>query len=514
MAQQANGLQRDAIVTLEKHLRHPKPCVVAEDCAQLGEILEDYTRLAAPDLPTYGCVDRTLASLEYVDLIAKDDPWKFRRGPSPGAHWADPEYKDRAWPSSLNGIGYSKLDSAGFDETGGRRLLYLRRTFDVPGVEAIDSVILSVLAYDDCTAYLNGRKISLSAPAAPSKQEGQRANRRDRVTVSVTLPAGYLQESNLLAVNGFDRSFDKTLFLVRPTVRGRLKADAVRKKEEALLEAYRLQAKATDAVMRLTYLEGRLFQRRGEYAAASQRFAKIVKQTGEQPEPLIRLAECLRAAGRADEAERLLRGVLEKRTLDDRSLWQLWLAIATAERKQSPGALLASFPEGDETSAYARDVRWLLERLAKGETIGINCGGKELPGQDGVTWGRDRFFEGGWIGWGRSDITGADDPPLFQRTRRFDHRYPRTASYDIPLPPDTYAVTLHFAEAFSALPEGRTFDVVIEGETKLKAYTPSFLAAERHSYDVAVEDGLLSITFTPRRGNPHIAGIEIVPLGK
>jgi hypothetical protein len=61
----------------------------------------------------------------------------------------------------------------------------------------------------------------------------------------------------------------------------------------------------------------------------------------------------------------------------------------------------------------------------------------------------------------------------------------------------------------------RRFDVFLEGKEVLHDYdgagTAGFATADPHSFDVAVEDGLLDISFGRRKDNPHLSAIEVEP---
>ena len=41
---------------------------------------------------------------------------------------------------------------------------------------------------------------------------------------------------------------------------------------------------------------------------------------------------------------------------------------------------------------YGADLVWVLDQLASGGTIRMNCGGDEFTGADGLVWANDRFF--------------------------------------------------------------------------------------------------------------------------
>ena len=85
--------------------------------------------------------------------------------------------------------------------------------------------------------------------------------------------------------------------------------------------------------------------------------------------------------------------------------------------------------------------------------------------------------------------------------------------YRIPLPPARYRITLGFAEAFLDPPRRRRFDVSLEGDRELEDYEPPSYRAETRSFERAVMDGFLDITFEREIDNPMVSTIEIEPLG-
>ncbi len=161
------------------------------------------------------------------------------------------------------------------------------------------------------------------------------------------------------------------------------------------------------------------------------------------------------------------------------------------------------------------DIRWLFERLQRGEPIRINCGGNEYRDGDAREWGRDRFFEGGNLRPNPAkvadlDVAGTDDDPLHRSNRLFNRG---RGGYRIPLPVGRYRVTLHNSETyFQEGREQRVYDVLLEGETVLESHEPlahGWATAYEEQFDVEVSDGLLDLEFIPRIENPKICAIEI-----
>jgi hypothetical protein len=174
------------------------------------------------------------------------------------------------------------------------------------------------------------------------------------------------------------------------------------------------------------------------------------------------------------------------------------------------------------------DLRWLLERLAHGETLRIHCGGGDIARADGA-WSRDRFFASGLATGdlefqdGRlvpssfpyeGEIRGAAAPELYRTRRAFSPEVAALKGYRIPLVPGSYEVALHFAEKVHEASGKRVFDVLLEGRRVLEQhdlFARSGLAAadvERLS-GVRVDDGFLEIELAARVGQPEISGIEV-----
>jgi endoglucanase len=89
------------------------------------------------------------------------------------------------------------------------------------------------------------------------------------------------------------------------------------------------------------------------------------------------------------------------------------------------------------------------------------------------------------------------------------------SGYRVPVPNGTYTVNLEFAEPYLTAAGQRVFDVGVGGQTltnldvfgqaggKNTALIKSFT-------NIPVSNGMLVITFTPRKQNPEINGIDIL----
>ncbi|MBI4583298.1 MAG: tetratricopeptide repeat protein [Planctomycetes bacterium] len=276
-----------------------------------------------------------------------------------------------------------------------------------------------------------------------------------------------------------------------------------------LLEEFRAVAGGGDALQRLAYLEARLLERAGNHLEAAQ---KLKELSGvEEPEPVLRLAENLRAAGDPEAAERELRLALGRGVFDSREMWDLWAVLSLLDLARSPAEILAAFPS-EAPGGYASDIVWLLERLQIGDAVWIHCGGEEFRDAKGAVWGRDRFFLGGNAASHHLPSLKGEAGGLQTTERSFPENQLLPAAYRIPLPKGAYRVTLHFCEASFHAAGLRRFDVLLEGKEELKDYEPfaaGFGTLGTKSFETRVDDGALDIEFVRQIEDPTICAIEI-----
>jgi serine/threonine protein kinase/Tfp pilus assembly protein PilF len=272
-----------------------------------------------------------------------------------------------------------------------------------------------------------------------------------------------------------------------------------------------------------SYLEGRVLQRNGEMVEALQRYAEIGDREGNSARLLVRRAECERDGGSPEAAERRLRMALEDGFSTNREVWLEWM-MAGFLGSRTAAQLLEDFPEipekkegeGSEqpkgSGDPAADCRWLLERLRAGEAIRIDCGGKEHRDPDGVIWRADCFHHGGLTRvQAACAVAGAEDPTIYQTARWFPANE-RPGKYRIPLPPGSYRVLLHFAEVTIAERFPRSQDVSLEGDQILLSHDPlrvGYATADRRSFNIPVDDGLLEIEIAGRGADGYLSALEV-----
>jgi len=280
--------------------------------------------------------------------------------------------------------------------------------------------------------------------------------------------------------------------------------------EVRLLDEFASASMREEAAGRITYLEACMLERARRHLEAAGKLGEVAALDPESPEPVLRLAECLRAAGEARNAETELRAAIDKGLGESGDLWTLWGAVSLGELALPPAQVLQGFRERE--NAAGEDLRWLLERLMEDSPIRILCGSDADRVSKGGVWGRDRFFDGGFSARFPDRVGNTDDPVLYETERCFP-KYPPTPAYRIPLPRATYKVTLHFAEHHYRTPGSRSFGARIEGEGILKDYdmvaSRGFFMADVQRFEAEVKDGMLDIEFVHGVEDPAISAIEI-----
>jgi len=140
----------------------------------------------------------------------------------------------------------------------------------------------------------------------------------------------------------------------------------------------------------------------------------------------------------------------------------------------------------------------------------VNAGGGAVVDARGQTWLEDSYYSGGFTYAAPNAIAGTGTPALYQTERA------GLFSYQIPLPPGRYQVTLHFAEIYYKNQGKRVFSVNAEGVPSVVALDivaaagPN--AANAASFEVEVSDGVLSLDFVPMVENPKLSALEVALL--
>jgi hypothetical protein len=444
--------------------------------------------------------------------------------------WTAPNFVDAEWEEGASGFGFGDGDDATVleDMAGAYTTLYLRRAFEVEDPSAFGRLELSVLADDGMVAYLNGAEVARLRAGAAGERLAYNATAalapEPPPWADFAIEAKHLRPGrNVLAIQGLNVSLASSDFSLIPVLNGVLPAEPGRGR--ALLDRFRAAA-GERAVNRIAYLEARLAQLEGGSIEAIDGFAALVDDA-QQPEPLLRLAECLMAVGDAASAERRLRAGLEGAQSGERELWERWIQIQFLDLKRSPADVLRDFPAATAEAAFAADLRWLLDRLASKEPLRLDSGGSGYTSPSGEVWSRDRFFLSGYRrtevqndrivehpqAESADEVAETGDDPLYRSERWFRAGDVPAPGYRLPLPQGSYTVRLHFAEVYFRERGKRVFDVRIEGKTVLEGYEPAaagFATARVETFqNVAVEDGFLDVEFIDRADNPQVAAIEV-----
>jgi hypothetical protein len=145
---------------------------------------------------------------------------------------------------------------------------------------------------------------------------------------------------------------------------------------------------------------------------------------------------------------------------------------------------------------------------------------------DSHWWSPDNCFEGGELASYAQEVTGTDDPELYE-TERWGN-----FSYAIPVTPGEYSLVLHFATRHinageAALESGNAsahashvFSVFCNGKALLENFD---LDREAGKTDVVIKrfawlgpnaQGKLALSFVPVSGHATVSGIEVLPEGK
>jgi serine/threonine protein kinase/WD40 repeat protein/tetratricopeptide (TPR) repeat protein len=471
--------------------------------------LDDYREILGDELFSCAAIDAALARRE--TLIPLDASWRYFPGkadPSPGLQWTGLEFDDTAWATGT--MPFDTQSTPGLELTD--TTVYLRCAFTLPEPNLYRSYVLQLHVNDGIAVHLNGEEAGrLRAGPAGSSLDHQSTARSGATEFLLRLdPGRFIRGRNVLALQGIDRHEDDGM-----TFLAVLHADLVpdQERDRARLEG-RLAKSGPDGELLAAYLEGRLLQQAGRGEPAIARFREAVARDSDSPEPLLRLGECLRGAGKAGEAEALIRRRLGSgRT--SAALWDLWFSLSATELGKRGRDIAADLSGWERLDPRGRNLLWALQEVTAGRGLRINSGGKEYLDRQGRLWAADCFFSHGRAGSEGREVLGTEDGPLYQTVRYFDPvNVP--AAYRVPVVPGAYRVTLHLAEVFIPEREARFFDVLLEGAPVIDGCEPraaGMATASSRCFTVTVADGILDLEFRARSAAPAIAALEIEPAG-
>ncbi|MBI4584486.1 MAG: tetratricopeptide repeat protein [Planctomycetes bacterium] len=501
-----------------------------------GLLLDSFGLVAAPPLLSdFGWADRILSAPQV--LVPEGAEWRFFRGkrePSQALEWTEPSFDDRSWERGASGFGYwhehLNLSTVLTDMKGNYTTLYLRHLLDLPEPSRFRSFRISVNADDGCIVYLNGAEVGRVCAG----ESGERMSFDGVATGGWSVewsefpldPKLFRPGKNVVAIQALNQEKESSGFFVSTRLVGDLFPSPESDRER--LEKFQKHFKGVGAIS-LAYFEGRILQRGRLHSEALAKFEEVLKRDRSRPEPWLRLAESLRAAGDPARAEVRLREALEADIQGSEMLWDLWFIISAVDLKRNAAEILKSFPAQAQGGGEGRgpDLRWLLEQLCSNGAIRIRCGEEEYRGREGKVWGRDRFFNSAFPSIDDlnaavqkpsfGEIHGTEDGPLFLSERSFSEGDLKPHGYRVPLIPGRYQVGLYFAEVAHQEPGHRRFAVLLEGKPCLENYEPlqaGFATAEVKSFEVSVEDGFLDLEFLREIGDPMISAIEVQKTGE
>jgi serine/threonine protein kinase/Tfp pilus assembly protein PilF len=516
--------QGDELAKEIKKFEEAEP--VAGPGGAVAQLLEEYRGALAPRLASCRSIDRLFEAPH--PLVPEASRWRYLWKPAtpPGEGWTGPDFTGDGWEEGEAPFGYparaglqTLLDRGGAPNAS----LFLRASFEVAETASITNLVLTVGSDAAFAAHLNGVEVyrrGLAGEAGTLEATGKGTYDAWRAEEIPLDPRGLTPGRNVLALQavpaaGAEDSADGH-FLVRVRLESSPPPGAaVFDRTQRAYEEFAAVTAGNEHALRL-YFEGRLLALSG--APAQAPFEQVLELDRSRPEPYVRLAEEHVRGGDPGKGEEVVRAGLEAGLTGHDSLWDLWLRLRLVDLAEDPREILAAHrslaPQAEGLTKRQKDVRWLLEKLAAGEPLRINCGGKDGTAL-GVAWSRDRFFMAGadTVYLEKLDPRRHEIDPLVDKTERyFPDSLILIPGYRIPLPRGTYRVSLRFTEGYHEAPGSRRFDVLLEGKVILEDYSPRFGVAEVHSRVVRVDDGALEIDFKRRVENPKISAIEVLRL--
>ena len=275
------------------------------------------------------------------------------------------------------------------------------------------------------------------------------------------------------------------------------------------------------------YAKARLTQLDDNPDEAFPIFAALTQSCSDRPEPLFRSLECRKTMfnrsprSSATTHIELFTEMLAaaQRFPNCVEFWTLWVDAAFNEFGRSASELLDTL---DAMPAVLKEIhnwkstRAIVQDLANGDRVRVNCGCMNDEVIEGELWRRDMFYFGGFyqgrdLRMDTDVITTTKDSTVFESLHTFQRE--TAGSYRLPLPNGDYRVTLLFCDTFTSYRDERVFDVVIENKVVLQDHHPvgeGFGVAHERQFETHVSDGVLNIDFLPtNKGNAAVCGIVI-----
>ena len=340
--QSALGARAEATRVLEEASR-----LGAQPSGEVLSLLDQYLEDLPAETLGYASIDRALAQGE--TLVPWGAEWRFFRGvrdPSADLEWTELEFDDTGWEKGASGFGYGDGDDATLlgDMRDSYTTLYVRHHFTLSDLDSYARYWLSVRVDDGCVAYVNGREIGRvridDSKVRFSFDAVARTGPSEPIpTTSFEIDKSLLRHGeNVLALQGFNLTKDSSDLSLIPILQAEPSSTTIPKRFQGLQRAAVGDEKAR---ARWIYLEGWLLERRREPALAAEKFRRVLTLDRSQPEPFLRLAANLRAAGQATAAAMELRELLTEGKFSQlHGLWNLWLEVSMVDLARSPTDLL------------------------------------------------------------------------------------------------------------------------------------------------------------------------------
>jgi hypothetical protein len=172
-----------------------------------------------------------------------------------------------------------------------------------------------------------------------------------------------------------------------------------------------------------------------------------------------------------------------------------------------------AYDQGHQVSSFSNEIQVIIPGTPPpitSTTVAINAGGSAYTATDGTIYKGDTYYSGGDTNWANQDPIANTADPVLYRGNRYG-----TFGYAIPLASGAYTLTLQFAEVYYGSPGQRRFDVLAEGQTIVSNLDLIAVAGHDVAYDVVVpvtvQDGTLTLEFTPLQDHALVSAIRIAP---
>ncbi len=184
--------------------------------------------------------------------------------------------------------------------------------------------------------------------------------------------------------------------------------------------------------------------------------------------------------------------------------------LTTTATFTAAGTYTLRLTASDSVLSGTDDVVVTVNAVASFAPILINGGGPAFTDSTGQVWSADQYFSGGFTyATATTTAIGGTVEDTLYRSERFGN-----FSYNLPVPNGTYAVTLAFAEIYWTSAGQRLFNVSIEGQPVISNLdifaTVGANAALNLTFQTAVTDGTLNITFVTVQDNAKVSAVRVV----